>query len=62
MNIVAFGGSSSKNSINKHLATYATTFFEGADIQILDLNDYEMPILVWTKKIKMIIPLRLLIS
>lgn len=44
MNIVAFGGSSSKNSINKQLATYATTFFEGADIQILDLNDYEMPI------------------
>lgn len=44
MNIVAFGGSSSKNSINKQLATYATTFFEGADIQVLDLNDYEMPI------------------
>jgi len=44
MNIVAFGGSNSKYSINKQLASYATTFFENADVQILDLNDYEMPI------------------
>jgi len=44
MNIVAFGGSSSKKSINKQLATYAASFFEDANVQILDLNDYEMPI------------------
>lgn len=44
MKILAFGGSSSRHSINKQFATYATTFFEGSDIQIIDLNDFEMPI------------------
>lgn len=44
MKILAFGGSSSRHSINKQLATYASTFFEGNDIQIIDLNDFEMPI------------------
>ena len=44
MQIVAFGASNSKNSINKKLATYATTFFEDAEVKIIDLNDYEMPI------------------
>ncbi|MBC7885452.1 MAG: NAD(P)H-dependent oxidoreductase [Saprospiraceae bacterium] len=44
MKIVAFGGSSSKKSINKQLATYATTFFKDEDIKILDLNDFEMPV------------------
>ncbi|WNM20433.1 NADPH-dependent FMN reductase [Flavobacterium capsici] len=42
--IIAFAGSSSKNSINKKLVTYATSFFENVDVEILDLNDYEMPI------------------
>jgi NAD(P)H-dependent FMN reductase len=44
MKIIAFGGSSSKHSINKRFATYATTFFKDADVEILDLNDFEMPI------------------
>jgi chromate reductase, NAD(P)H dehydrogenase (quinone) len=42
--IIAFGASSSKNSINKQLATYAANQFENATVEILDLNDYEMPI------------------
>ena len=42
--IIAFGGSSSKNSINKQLAVYAANLFENAEVEILDLNDYEMPI------------------
>ena len=42
--IVAFGASSSKKSINKDLATYATTLIEDANVLILDLNDFEMPI------------------
>lgn len=42
--IIAFAGSSSKNSINKQLATYAANLFQNAEIEILDLNDYEMPI------------------
>ncbi len=42
--IIAFGASSSKSSINKQLATYAANQFENTTIEILDLNDYEMPI------------------
>jgi chromate reductase, NAD(P)H dehydrogenase (quinone) len=44
MKIVAFGGSNSSTSINKKLATYTTTFFKEHTIEILDLNDYEMPL------------------
>ena len=42
--IIAFGGSSSKNSINKQLATYTANLFQNAVVEILDLNDYEMPV------------------
>ena len=42
--IIAFGGSSSKNSINKQLATYTANLFQNAEVEILDLNDYEMPV------------------
>lgn len=42
--IIAFGASSSKSSINKQLATYTANQFQNATIEILDLNDYEMPV------------------
>ena len=42
--IVAFGASSSKKSINKVLASYAASIIEDANVLILDLNDFEMPI------------------
>ncbi len=42
--IIAFGGSSSKNSINKQLATYAAHLFQSVEVEVLDLNDYEMPV------------------
>lgn len=42
--IIAIGGSSSKNSINKQLATYTAHLFNNADVEVLDLNDYEMPL------------------
>ncbi|MDI5888066.1 NADPH-dependent FMN reductase [Flavobacterium yafengii] len=44
MKIIAFGGSPSKNSINKKLATYAANLFENAEVEVLDLNDFQMPI------------------
>jgi len=44
MNILAFAGSNSKNSINKKLVTYVASLFEGHQIQHLDLNDYEVAI------------------
>ncbi|WP_298392815.1 NADPH-dependent FMN reductase [Flavobacterium sp.] len=42
--IIAFGASSSKTSINKQLATYVANQFQDATVEILDLNDFEMPI------------------
>lgn len=44
MKIIAFGGSPSKKSINKKLATYAASLFENAEVEILDLNNYQMPL------------------
>ena len=43
-NIVAFGASSSLNSINKKLAHFAAMQIHNANIKLLDLNDFEMPI------------------
>ena len=43
-NILAFAGSNSKQSINKQLATYASTLVENVQVTILDLNDFELPI------------------
>lgn len=42
--ILAFGASSSKNSINKTFAHYAASRFKNAELNLLDLNDFEMPI------------------
>lgn len=44
MKIVVFGASNSKKSINKQLAVFASTYFAGNEIEILDLNDYELPL------------------
>ena len=44
MNIVAFGTSTSQNSINQKLATYVAGELGDHQVRILDLNDYEMPI------------------
>jgi NAD(P)H-dependent FMN reductase len=42
--ILAFGGSTSQNSINKQLASFAISRLVGLENVIIDLNDYEMPI------------------
>ena len=44
MKLLAFAASSSKQSINKQLVTYASSLVEGASVEILDINDYEMPL------------------
>lgn len=41
--IVAFAGSDSKTSINKQLAAYAASLVPDAEVNVLDLNDYELP-------------------
>jgi chromate reductase, NAD(P)H dehydrogenase (quinone) len=42
--LIAFAGSNSSTSINKKLATYAASLFEGFEKEILDLNDYPLPL------------------
>ncbi len=44
MKILAFAASNSKQSINKQLVSYAASQIEAADIDIIDINDFEMPI------------------
>lgn len=44
MKIIAFGASNSRNSINKKLATYASSLFDNASVEVLDLNDYALPL------------------
>jgi len=47
MKLLAFAASSSSKSINKQLATYAASqvkHSDGVDVEILDINDYEMPL------------------
>jgi len=44
MKILAFAASSSRNSINKQLVTYAAGKLSNAEIEILDINDFEMPL------------------
>ena len=42
--ILAIGGSNSRNSINKILASYAASRIENAEVKIADLTDYELPL------------------
>jgi len=44
MKLLAFAASNSKSSINRQLVTYAAGLVEGAEIEVLDLNDYELPL------------------
>ena len=42
--VTCFAASSSRNSINKQLVTYAASLIAAAEVEILDLNDYELPL------------------
>jgi len=44
LKILAFGGSNSRHSINKKLATFVARLFTNAEVNVVDLNDFEMPI------------------
>jgi NAD(P)H-dependent FMN reductase len=43
-NIVAFAASSSSRSINHKLVTYAAGFVIKAEVEVLDLNNFELPL------------------
>ena len=42
--IVAFGASNSKNSINQQFAKFTASQIPNSEVQIVDLNNFEMPI------------------
>lgn len=42
--ILAFAASNSSTSVNRQLAEYAASLVEGAEVETLDIHDYEMPI------------------
>ena len=42
--VVVFAGSNSKNSINKQLAKFASSLIENIEVNVLDLNDFQVPI------------------
>ena len=44
MKITAFAGSNSTKSINKQLVEHTLTHFPDAEINLLDLNDFAMPV------------------
>ena len=44
MRILAFAASNSSVSINQQLAQYAASLAEGAEVETLDIHDFEMPI------------------
>ena len=43
MKILAFAASNSRKSINKDLINYAATLLDKHEVDIIDINDYEMP-------------------
>jgi hypothetical protein len=44
MNVIAFAASNNAQSINKLLASYTANLMDGARVEVLDINDFEMPI------------------
>ncbi len=44
MKLLAFAASNSRSSINKQLVTYAASLLPDVEVEILDINDYEMPL------------------
>jgi len=42
--IITFAGSNSSTSINKQLAVYASNLINSVEVEVLDLNDYNLPI------------------
>ena len=43
MKVIAFGASNSSTSINKKLATYTASLIEGAEVKVLDISNYHVP-------------------
>lgn len=56
MKILAIAGSNSDTSINRQLVAYTATLFENAEVEIVDMNDFEMPIYKHQKEVESGVP------
>ncbi|WP_409439783.1 NADPH-dependent FMN reductase [Psychromonas sp. GE-S-Ul-11] len=53
MKVLAFAASNSENSINQKLAAYTASLISDAEVELLDINDYEMPIYSIQREVKL---------
>ena len=44
MKVIAFAATNHSKSINKQLVEYAASLLTKVDVEIIDLNDYELPL------------------
>ena len=44
MKVLAFAASNSKQSINRQLVRYASSLLQNAQVEFIDINDFEMPL------------------
>jgi NAD(P)H-dependent FMN reductase len=56
MKVIALAGSTSKESINKQLVEFAASYFDEHDVEVLDLNDFDMTVFSVDKERKNGIP------
>jgi len=56
MKILAIAGSNSETSINRLLVSYAASLIENAEVEIVDMNDFEMPIYKHQREVESGVP------
>ncbi len=56
MKILAIAGSNSDTSINKLLVTYAASLIPNAEVETVDMNDFEMPIYKHQREVESGVP------
>jgi chromate reductase len=44
MKVIAFAATNHSKSINKQLVEYAASLLTKVEVEIIDLNDYELPL------------------
>jgi len=56
MKILAITGSNSETSINKLLVTYAASLIQNAEVEVVDMNEFEMPIYKHQREVESGVP------
>jgi len=56
MKILAIAGSNSETSINKLLVTYAASLIQNAEVEVVDMNEFEMPIYKHQREVESGVP------